>query len=574
MSRLKRAMTFRKTLALSLPSLLATLLVISRATDAGAQALEVGPADDVEGAINALQPGDELVLQGGTYTLTDRFSFDLSGTADAPIVIRAKDGERPHFHREGADQNLIDIDGAHYVVLRGIEFSGGSAGLRISQASFFTIEDCEIHDTGDVALRANDEGSSYDNLRILRNNIHHTNGTGEGMYLGCNSNGCRLSNSLIEGNWVHHTNQAGVEQGDGIEIKEGSFGNVIRDNVVHDTNYPCILTYSTVGNGPVNVIERNVLWNCGDHGIQSAADATIRNNIILGSNSDGIAMQPHQSGNPSNLTVVHNTVLHPINDAISLRGAVGPVVIANNAVYAQAGNAIFVNGDTTALVLAGNVGVGGVSGATGGYIEGDLAVDFVNGHYDGVPPIDLFPAPGSALIAAGDAAHAVEDDFNGTPRNATLDVGAYVFAASGNPGAPIGEGFKPGGGGAAADGGSAGSPNAGGVANGGANGAGGDGAGGDAVGGATAAGGAANTAGNVSAMAGSTSSSGATSGASASDDAGCGCRLAQGTARAPMWPSGVALVIALLRRRTRRRPAPVSVSAAQGHSRTMRFVRK
>lgn len=35
--------------------------------------------------------------------------------------------------------------------------------------------------------------------------------------------------------------------------------------------------------GGPNVIERNVMWGCGDHGIQSAADVIIRNNIVLGS---------------------------------------------------------------------------------------------------------------------------------------------------------------------------------------------------------------------------------------------------------------------------------------------------
>ena len=81
------------------------------------------------------------------------------------------------------------------------------------------------------------------------------------MYLGCNNNGCRVANSLIEGNYIHHTNGPTVEQGDGIELKEGSYGNIIRDNVIHDTNYPGIITYSTVGNGPPNVIEGNLIWN-------------------------------------------------------------------------------------------------------------------------------------------------------------------------------------------------------------------------------------------------------------------------------------------------------------------------
>jgi MYXO-CTERM domain-containing protein len=409
---------------------------------AAAGTVEVSPGDNVEAAIAALQPGDELVVHGGTYSNTDRFGIDVVGTEGSPIVIRAADGEHPVFTRPDAAQNLWDIDRAEYVTIRGFELSGGSAGIRIVAARFLTIEDCEIHGTEDVALRANDTGASYEALHINHNHIHDTGGTGEGMYLGCNSNACQMFDSVIERNWVHATNGAAVSQGDGIEIKEGSYGNTIRDNVIHDTGYPCILTYSTVGNGAANIIERNVMWHCGDHGIQSAADAIIRNNIILGSASNGIAMQPHQAGTPSNLVVVHNTVLHAANDAISVSGITGSVVIANNALYAQSGSAIAVGGSTTGLVVAGNVGIG-----AGGVAAGDLAADFVAASYAGTPPIDVFPKPAGALLGAGSATYAVADDFNGTPRDGTMDAGAYRFAATGNPGWVIAEGFKTSGGG-------------------------------------------------------------------------------------------------------------------------------
>ena len=405
-----------------------------------AEVFQGGPSDDVEAMINALGPGDELVLLGGTYTLTERFSFAIAGTQSDPIVIRAADGQVPHLHRPNANQNIIDIDDAEYVTIRGIELSGGSAGIRISGARFLTIEECDVHDTGDVAVRANDTGVTYESLRILRNHIHHTNNTGEGMYLGCNNAGCEVINSLIEGNYVHHTNQPTVSQGDGIELKEGSFGNVIRDNVIHDTNYPCILTYAS--NGAPNTIERNAMWNCGDHAIQSAADAVIRNNIILSANADGIAMQPHQSGSPSNLVVVHNTVLQASGDAISLRNISGSVVIANNALYAQAGRAFFVNGGTSGLVFEGNVGVGGVSDASLMMLSGDLSMDFVDASFAGEPPMDLFPKPGSTLRASGSEPHVTPDDFNGTLREGVADVGAYAFSADGNPGWMLEAGFK------------------------------------------------------------------------------------------------------------------------------------
>jgi hypothetical protein len=408
-----------------------------------AETVLLEPGDDVEAAINAAQPGDEIVLAGGSYELTERFGISVHGTQGAPIVVRAADGERPHLHREATDQNVIDVDDAEHVVLRGLELSGGSHGLRLVSARFFNVERCEIHDTGDVALSAN-SGGQYQALRILGNHIHHTNGTGEGMYLGCNDNGCQMFDSLIAGNYVHHTDGPTVEQGDGIEIKEGSYNNVVRDNVIHDTNYPCILTYSTVGNGAPNVIERNVLWNCGDHAIQSAADATIRNNVILGASADGIAMQPHQAGAPSRLIVVHNTVLMAMNDAISASGIVGSVVIANNALYAPNGHAISAAGDLAQLVLTGNVGMGAVTppGSSGYSAIGMLAADFVGASFSGAPPNDVFPKSGSALIAAGDADHVANDDFNGTARNGAADVGAYAFDAAGNPGWMLGAGFK------------------------------------------------------------------------------------------------------------------------------------
>jgi MYXO-CTERM domain-containing protein len=543
--------------------------------EANAEVVELGPTDNVEARINAAQPGDEIVLRGGTYTLNQRFSIDdVRGTQAAPIVFRAKDGEVPIIHQPDANQNVIDVVNAEYLIFRGLEISGGSHGLRLIQARFVTVEGCNIHDTGDVALSAN-SGGSYQGLRILRNNIHHTNNTGEGMYLGCNSNACRMFDSLIEGNYVHHTNGPTVDQGDGIEIKEGSYNNIVRNNVIHDTNYPCILTYSTVGNGAPNILEANVMWNCGDHGIQSAADAVIRNNIILGSNAHGIAMQPHQAGVPGNLTVVHNTILHPTNDAINVSGAAGSIVIANNAVYAQSGNAIRVAGTLGGVVVAGNVGMGALSGPSGGLIaSGTLAADFVAASFSGQPPNNVFPKAGSKLIAAGNATHVVQVDFNGTARNGVADVGAYKFDAMGNPGWPIGPGPKDrpptggaggtggsGAGGAGTGGGSTGS--GGGGTAGSASGAAGSGAAsgaGGSTGGAAGAsggssGGAAGASGGVSG-AGAAASGGSSGSANAAqgsgDDGGCGCRTTS-SRRSPLVLAALALGVALALRRRRAR---------------------
>lgn len=401
---------------------------------------EIGPGDNVEAEIAALNPGDELVLRGGTYPLpTERFSIDKVATQALPITIRSKDGERARLQRPDANQNIIDFVRADWLVLRNISFSGGSAGLRFQAGHDVTLEGCEISGTADVALRANDNGVTYERFKVLRNELHHTNGTGEAMYLGCNNGGCQFNDALIEGNYVHHTDGVGVSQGDGIEIKEGSSGNVIRDNVIHDTKYPCILVYATMGR-PQNIIERNLLFRCGDHGIQAASDAIIRNNIILSAGSDGIAMQPHQSGAPGNLLVVHNTVLKATNAALSLRGATGTVVISNNALYSQAGAAFFANGTLSSVTFSGNVGAGSV--ATGTLAVGVLANDFVQASYGGGVPMNPFPSAASALAGAGVSMYAATDDFNGSARNGVADVGAYKAASGVNPGWVLAEAFK------------------------------------------------------------------------------------------------------------------------------------
>jgi hypothetical protein len=404
----------------------------------GAQAAEIAPGGDLRAAIAALRPGDTLELAGGTYTMSSSFRVTVNGTAQAPITVRAKAGQRPVIQQTNAGHNIIEISGSSHAVFSGIGFTGGSHGIRLMSSSFVTIQDCEIWETGDVALSAN-SGGTYDGLRILRNHIHHTNGTGEGMYLGCNSDACRVANSLIEGNYIHHTNRASVEQGDGIELKEGSYNNIVRNNVVHDTNYPGIITYGTVGNGAPNVIEGNVVWNTNDYAIQSAADSIIRNNVVLGT----IALQPHQSASPSNQQVVHNTIVST-GSGLEVRSVSGPVVVANNAVYSQSGAAIrLISGDLGQVTVAGNVGRGGIEGKSGGFVTGQaIEADLVAGHYRGTPPIDVFPAPGSALIGAGSASYRAERDFNGTLRTST-DAGAYQLAAGGNPGWQIVAGFKP-----------------------------------------------------------------------------------------------------------------------------------
>jgi hypothetical protein len=272
-----------------------------------AATVHIYPGDSFESAAESLRAGDTLIVHEGTYPDSGRISVTAKGTPSAPVVIEAAEGEaRPHITRlAGATvQNTINIEGATYLTIRGLEISSnGGDGINLnSNPSYITLEDLDIHD---IAVGINLRSDMH-HITIRRNHIYRTAGTGEGMYVGCNWAACVVSDSLMEGNWIHDTLQA--SQGDGIEIKRGSHSNILRDNVIHDTNYPCILVYGTEGN-PRNVIEGNAMWNCGDSGIQAAADAEIHNNIILESPGNGFNSQDHQGVTPNNLEFVHNTIV-------------------------------------------------------------------------------------------------------------------------------------------------------------------------------------------------------------------------------------------------------------------------
>ena len=419
-----------------------TALLIACSGGVAATEIEIGPGDDFRTAMQNLEAGDTLIMHGGTYALSSYFELDLAGTEQQPITIRAAAGEQPVLHYVDDGQNIVNIVDSGFLVIDGLEFSGGSRGIRLINSSDITIRNCHVHDTAANAISANDGGNVYARLTFVHNEIDHAGDTAEGFYLGCNDDACRVHDSLVANNYIHDLNGPTVTQGDGIEIKAGSYANIVRDNVIHDTAYPGITLYHVNGNGAPNIIERNLVWNSGDNGIQVTADAIVRNNIVLGAAAAGIGIHASQGGSVGNLTIVNNTVLKASGDALHISDVAGAVLVANNALYAANGNAVFANGSTNLVTLVANIGMGGISGVSGGFdASGDIASDFADADFSGAPPQDLVPRSGR-LVGSADAATITVDDFNGFSRSPELDVGAYRNDPAGNRGWPLQAGFK------------------------------------------------------------------------------------------------------------------------------------
>ena len=410
----------------------------------------VDSQEEFERIANSLEPGDELILHGGVYSQNARRSVTANGTADLPIVIRAAQGEKPLLTRpaENIDKhNNIEFIDCSYLIVRAIRFQGGSSGVRFIRGHHITFEDCEIFETGNNALTMN--SGDCDAFVIRGNHIHHTGLStstrpeGEGMYIGCHDGSCRTTNTLIEGNYIHHLRSTSNGGNDGIEIKVGSYGNIVRDNVIHDTNigrkYPGIFVYG--GGEGTNIVEGNVIWNAGE-GIQVVSDAVIRNNIVLNCLVNGITAAPHIAvSQMRNVMIVNNTIVgHPKGVLIRWSKAKN-MNFSNNAVYCPGHIAIDASGITNATFSSN-------------YVEGRLrGLNIDNSRFyqgSGISTAftepnkkNYWPKAGSELICHANPDFVPKLDFNRNTRQSPFDVGAYESeGVLSNPGWQVRNGFK------------------------------------------------------------------------------------------------------------------------------------
>ncbi len=368
----------------------------------------------------SLTPGQALVLGAGTWFVDSFFTLNLQGTAQAPIRILGLPGARPVITRSDAGQNTVNVGSggpARYLALQQLEIRGGSAGLRIHDGSHIWVDRCHIHHCAANGVTANVVDTNH--LHFTRNRVHDILGSGEGFYLGGNNASAVMRDSVIALNRVFNT---GGSQGDGIEIKQGSFNNWIADNVVHDTKYPCILLYGAGGNPP-NIVERNICFNSTESVMQVQGEAIVRNNLLM-NGLNGFSSHDHQ-GQTRDLTFVHNTIVNSGRGAslVSWGGRPG-MVFANNVVYSQ-GAAVQFSSGSTGVQLGGNVVLGSVSGASPlGFVQGVGLADFVDVSWDAAQR-NARPKAGGVLIGSGNPLWAVFDDLDRRPRLLPLESGCY-----------------------------------------------------------------------------------------------------------------------------------------------------
>ena len=437
---------------------LACWLVAAMAWPAAfAETYHAYPGDSLGTMVGALRYGDTLVVHSLGGNGTGRYGRFSSGglIGDDPytpeeewITVMAAPGEpRPEIFYPYRDANLVNFRVLlRYVKIQGLAFNGGSDGVKMelgASGDHIVFEDLYMHNLGNVGINLSSCGNvSYFVVRGCEIFDTGYDGNGEGMYLGTHgyqgTSAGIVRDSVFEWNYVHHT---GGDQGDGIELKYECHRNVVRDNVIHDTPYPGILSHGTAlsGSADNNLLERNVIWGCGDNGIQVHQTTNIRNNVVF-----DCGRCINVSENTGNSGVLHDVYVYN-NTFFSAGDRAGAFYVANKAGIEICNNLFYQpNSWQTAVYFYG--GMAGVV-ATNNYYYGSSNASY--GFAAGPSPqnallnpsaepgvIDVYLQAGTTLESGGSNDFAPDDDFNLTPRpqGGLVEPGAYELVGADNPG--------------------------------------------------------------------------------------------------------------------------------------------
>lgn len=309
--------------------------------------------------LSSLQPGDTVWIEGHQR---NRFIFsNISGTAEAPIVITNLDGEV--VLNEPESYGGIQFHNCKHFILRGAPVEGGSdygirivktglgAGLQMDQGTTdFEVDRVEITGTSFAGILAkSDELHRPDwtmrNISVHDCYIHDVEG--EGIYIGSSFyhdetkspheiHGVRIYRNLVE-----NAGWDGIQLGcgtDDVEIYE----NIIRGYGVV-TNDPVQNEGFRLNPGTAGRIYNNYIEGGDGSGSGIFAnphdDMYIYNNVIVTPHEEGIMIGDDAAILPdTTIYIVNNTIVAPSGDGIQFRslGSKGNVV-ANNLIVAPGG---------------------------------------------------------------------------------------------------------------------------------------------------------------------------------------------------------------------------------------------
>ncbi len=227
---------FLRTIATVLPAVMLLGGMPETATANGTREVLVTNVEELHAALADAKAGDEIVLREGLYQHGDWigvwavFYAQADGTAEKPIILRSEDPEHPAT-LSGMDcesKYALRIVGSYWEI-RDLKLTTAAKGIFLERSEHSIISGCEVYNIGDEAIHIIDN-SSYN---LVENCSIHDTGQlnkkyGEGVYIG--------SSYKTEGYGFdcHYNTVRGCQFGpnvtaDHVDIKEYTIGNVVEN---------------------------------------------------------------------------------------------------------------------------------------------------------------------------------------------------------------------------------------------------------------------------------------------------------------------------------------------------------
>jgi len=428
---------------------------------------ESQPWQTIAYAVSQLQPGDTLIIHGGTYS--EIVEITVSGTFEKPITIMGAPEEDVILDFNGASSNCfmfkqgasyinvenlklrncgiwtISLDGENrYITLSNLDVTGGESGIhltagesggepRFGPVEHIIIKNSAIHDSIYTAVDCTPGPCNY---IVIRNSLIYNSGAETGF--GADGIAVEIGNHII----IEDTRVYG-NGGDGIDI--GSRNPLVTEES-SDVKVSRCLVYNNGLEGVKlwtgGVIENSVMYSNGLDGLDFIynGDYLVVNTVVAG-NSPSMESrtygaifgypEPQPLGKQDNLNIgIYNSIFAfngPAQEPTGVYVGAGVKLESDyNIWFSREDSEIYMESmkyDYTRQDILSGKWTSDTSNGEHSLAEDPLFVDLENG--------DLHLREGSPAIDAGTDEYCPGIDLDGgqRPAGAGCDISAYEFGA-------------------------------------------------------------------------------------------------------------------------------------------------
>lgn len=315
---------------------------------------EEAPLRTPQAAIDRAEPGAMILVGPGTFApLVIDQKTDLTLSATDPT-------DSPIFTAESYDSGPgIMISSSRNVTLISVDARTSLWGMLVQSSSGITIDSAEIFDLGQegITVSMNSSGVTIRNSRIYDtgnreggNDRFLFSTFGEAIYIGTGTGLMEDGSFDMTNNILIQNNELFDTTAEAVDIKHSAHSVTVTDNLIYDVDTATsgavvVGIGDRVYDDPNVLIEGNVIFDISrtsefrdGNAITLSAPATVRNNVIWGTQHAGILLDSNLTSANGGVVVVESnlitaTGLEPVSNRSP--GSVD-VAISNNVVGIQA----------------------------------------------------------------------------------------------------------------------------------------------------------------------------------------------------------------------------------------------